>query len=255
MLKGFLKKYGWRYVPGFLFLLLSSYITTLAPVALGHAIDLMDMDASLIDGHQVYRQALYIILIAVSVFVTRYIWRYFIIGNSRFLENYLREQLFIQLENLPMSYLSKQRSGDLMAYAVNDVGAVRMTFGQVISMSLSGLATATMAIYSMVSQVDLQLTLLALLPVPIAVFIILKLGGIVRKKFRYVQSLFSELSGEVNETIMGVQVIKSFAKEEERLEEFAGISQTMYDANVDLADTSSMIWPSISVVFGLFYAF
>ncbi len=254
MLKGFLKKYGWRYVPGFLFLLLSSYITTLAPVALGHAIDLMDMDASLIDGHQVYRQALYIILIAVSVFVTRYIWRYFIIGNSRFLENYLREQLFIQLENLPMSYLSKQRSGDLMAYAVNDVGAVRMTFGQVISMSLSGLATATMAIYSMVSQVDLQLTLLALLPVPIAVFIILKLGGIVRKKFRYVQSLFSELSGEVNETIMGVQVIKSFAKEEERLEEFAGISQTMYDANVDLADTSSMIWPSISVVFGLCYA-
>lgn len=254
MLKGFLKKYGWRYVPGFLFLLLSSYITTLAPVALGHAIDLMDMDASLIDGHQVYRQALYIILIAVSVFVTRYIWRYFIIGNSRFLENYLREQLFIQLENLPMSYLSKQRSGDLMAYAVNDVGAVRMTFGQVISMSLSGLSTATMAIYSMVSQVDLQLTLLALLPVPIAVFIILKLGGIVRKKFRYVQSLFSELSGEVNETIMGVQVIKSFAKEEERLEEFAGISQTMYDANVDLADTSSMIWPSISVVFGLCYA-
>lgn len=254
MLKGFLKKYGWRYVPGFLFLLLSSYITTLAPIALGHAIDLMDMDASLIDGHQVYRQALYIILIAASVFVTRYIWRYFIIGNSRFLENYLREQLFIQLENLPMSYLSKQRSGDLMAYAVNDVGAVRMTFGQVISMSLSGLSTATMAIYSMVSQVDLQLTLLALLPVPIAVFIILKLGGIVRKKFRYVQSLFSELSGEVNETIMGVQVIKSFAKEEERLEEFSGISQTMYDANVDLADTSSMIWPSISVVFGLCYA-
>ena len=254
MLKGFLKKYGWRYVPGFLFLLLSSYITTLAPVALGHAIDLMDMDASLIDGRQVYRQALYIILIAVSVFITRYIWRYFIIGNSRFLENYLREQLFIQLENLPMCYLSKQRSGDLMAYAVNDVGAVRMTFGQVISMSLSGLATATMAIYSMVSQVDLQLTLLALLPVPIAVFIILKLGGIVRKKFRYVQSLFSELSGEVNETIMGVQVIKSFAKEEERLEEFSGISKTMYDANVDLADTSSMIWPSISVVFGLCYA-
>ena len=93
-----------------------------------------------------------------------------------------------------------------------------------------------------------------MLPVPIAVFIILKLGGIVRKKFRYVQSLFSELSGEVNETIMGVQVIKSFAKEEERLEEFSGISKTMYDANVDLADTSSMIWPSISVVFGLCYA-
>ena len=254
MLKGYLKKHGWRYIPGFVFLLISSYITTLAPVALGSAIDLMDMDVALIDQHQVYRQAIYIILIALGVFITRYIWRYFIIGNSRFLENYLREQLFIKLENLPMSYLSKQRSGDLMAYAVNDVGAVRMTFGQVISMSISGLSTAVMAIYSMITQVDLQLTLLALLPVPIAVFIIVKLGGVVRRKFRHVQSLFSELSGEVNETIMGVQVIKSFAKEEERLGEFSDISKTMYDANVDLADTSSMIWPSISVVFGLCYA-
>ena len=198
MLKGFLKKHGWRYIPGFVFLLISSYITTLAPVALGSAIDLMDMDVALIDQHLVYRQAIYIILIALGVFITRYIWRYFIIGNSRFLENYLREQLFIKLENLPMSYLSKQRSGDLMAYAVNDVGAVRMTFGQVISMSISGLSTAVMAIYSMITQVDLQLTLLALLPVPIAVFIIVKLGGVVRRKFRHVQSLFSELSGEVN---------------------------------------------------------
>ena len=64
-----------------------------------------------------------------------------------------------------------------MAYAVNDVGAVRMTFGQVVSMSVSGLSTAVMAIYSMVTEVDPKLTVLALLPVPAAVFIIIKLGG------------------------------------------------------------------------------
>ena len=237
MMKRFFKKHGWRYIPGFLFLLISSYITTLAPIALGHAIDYMDMDVALIDQSKVYRQAFYIILIAIGVFITRYIWRYFIIGNSRFLENFLREELFVKLENLPVSFLSKQRSGDLMAYAVNDVGAVRMTFGQVIAMSVSGLSTAVMAIYSMVTKVDPKLTLLALLPVPVAVFVIVKLGGIVRRKFRYVQSLFSELSGEVNEKIMGVQVIKSFAKEEERLDEFSDISKTMYDANVNLADT------------------
>ena len=78
------------------------------------------------------------------------------------MENFLREELFVKLENLPVSYLSKQRSGDLMAYAVNDVGAVRMTFGQVVSMSVSGVSTAVMAIYSMVTEVDPQLTVLAL---------------------------------------------------------------------------------------------
>ena len=61
MLTRFLKKHGWRYIPGFLFLLVSSYITTLAPIALGHAIDYMDMDVALIDQSKVYRQAFYII--------------------------------------------------------------------------------------------------------------------------------------------------------------------------------------------------
>ena len=111
----------------------------------------------------------------------------------------------------------------------------------------------SLAIRSMVTEVDPKLTVLALLPIPVAVFIILKLGSVVRRKFRGVQALFSELSGEVNETIMGVQVIKSFAKEEERQAEFSEISERMYKANVDLADTSSMIWPSISMVFGLCY--
>jgi len=253
MLKRFLKKHGWRYLPGLVFLVASSYISTLAPIALGNAIDAMDMNIANISRKEVYTQALYIVLIALGVFVTRFIWRYYIIGNSRHLENWLREELFVKLENLPVSYLSRQRSGDLMAYAVNDVGAVRMTFGQVIAMGVSGISTAILAIRSMVTEVDPKLTVLALLPIPVAVFIILKLGSVVRRKFRGVQALFSELSGEVNETIMGVQVIKSFAKEEERQAEFSEISERMYKANVDLADTSSMIWPSISMVFGLCY--
>ena len=67
MLTRFLKKHGWRYIPGFLFLLVSSYITTLAPIALGHAIDYMDMDVALIDQSKVYRQAFYIILILLYI--------------------------------------------------------------------------------------------------------------------------------------------------------------------------------------------
>ena len=152
MLKRFLKKHGWRYLPGLVFLVASSYISTLAPIALGNAIDAMDMNIANISRKEVYTQALYIVLIALGVFVTRFIWRYYIIGNSRHLENWLREELFVKLENLPVSYLSRQRSGDLMAYAVNDVGAVRMTFGQVIAMGVSGISTAILAIRSMVTD-------------------------------------------------------------------------------------------------------
>ena len=130
MIKKFLKKKGWLYIPGILFLALNSRIQTLAPKALGDAIDLLEQGAL---KEQIYRQAGLIVLIAVLVFVTRFVWRMFIILNARFMEIFLREELFVKLQKLPVSFFIRWHSGDLMAYAINDVGAVRMTFGPVIA--------------------------------------------------------------------------------------------------------------------------
>ena len=77
IIKKFLKKYGWLYIPGVIFLALCSRITTLAPEALGDAIDLLEQAVP--DKSLVWKQAGLIILIAVAIFVTRFIWRMMII--------------------------------------------------------------------------------------------------------------------------------------------------------------------------------
>jgi len=252
IIKKFLKKYGWLYIPGVIFLALCSRITTLAPKALGDAIDLLEQAVP--DKSLVWKQAGIIVLIAVAIFVTRFIWRMMIIRNARSMECFLREELFTKLQNLPISFFAKRRSGDLLAYAINDVGAVRMTFGPVLAQGLNGIITGTISIWQMTQEVNGRLTILALIPIPIAVVSNIIIGKLVQKRFRRVQELFSHLSGFVNESIMGSRVVKTFAREKEWQDEFEHTSSEMMRANVKLTDTSALLNPITVITFGISYA-
>ena len=248
----FLKKYGWLYLPGILFLAINSRVATLAPRALGDAIALLEGASPV--WAEVYKAALKIVYIALGVFVTRFIWRMFIIMNARRMEVFLREELFVKLQSLPVNFFARQRSGDMMAYAVNDVGAVRQTFGPALAQGINGIITGSISIFEMIRTTDLRMTLLALLPVPIAMAAILTLGGRIRRGSRRVQGLFAGLSGFVTETIMGVRVVKTFAREDEWQQSFDARSDELRDANVSLTDTSSLLNPVTLITFGVSYA-
>ena len=252
VIKKFLKKYGWASIPGVLFLIICARITNLGPKALGEAIDLLREVP--ISKEAVMHEAWIIVLIALGVFVTRFIWRMFIILNARKMEVFLREELFAKLQSMPPQFFAGQRSGDLMAYAINDTNAVRMTFGPVLAQGINGITTGILSIWAMAQTGDGRLTFLAMIPVVIAVVSIILIGNIVQKRFRRVQELFSKLSGFVNESIMGSRVIKTFAREDEWQAEFNKNSEEMCDANVALTDASAWLNPITVITFGLSYA-
>lgn len=254
MLKPFLKRYGWKYFPGAIFLVLCSWISTRAPIVLGSAVDLLEKAAS---GGVTFQQfmphALMILWIAIGVFLTRLTWRYFIIGNGRELEIWLRNQLYDHLQKLPISFYGTHRSGDMMAYAINDVNAVRMMMSMVLSQSLNALVSISFSISQMAAGISGRLTFLALAPVPLAIFLIIFNGRRVQKKSRRVQELFTNISGHVQENINGMRVLKAFAQEEAQNKVFAGESETMRKANIDLNDTSALTQPIMTLLFGLSY--
>lgn len=249
MISQFLKEHGWRYIPGIALLVLCSYIQTLAPKALGQAIDLLRVTD--LDKAAIFQQIRFILYIAVGVFVTRFAWRYFIIGNARTMECFMRQQLFAHLQRMPINYFNHIKTGDLIAYAINDVGAIRMTFGPALAQAVNGIGTGVFAIIAMAGSINPRLTLLALLPLPLAVIAILKIGSQVRMRFRKVQQLFGDISGTINENINGMRVLKAYTQEDARLKAFAEQSQMMRDANMDLARTSSVLNPLIQIFFGV----
>jgi len=252
MLKPFLKKYGWWYIPGMLFLFISVRIKTTIPDTLGDAIDLL-ADIGNTTKEDIYAVALKLFLLAVGVFCAVFVWRTCVIGNGRRLERYLRTTLFAKLQSFPTEFFETRRSGELLTYMVSDTGAVRQAFGSVLAIGVNASLTALLSIVSMADEVDPHLTLFALLPVPVAVCCLVFLGKLVRRRSSRVQQLLSAISGFVNESIMGIKVIKTFSREEERHGEFDVISDDIRDANVKLVNASSLINPSVTVIFGLSY--
>ena len=249
VLKGFFKKDGWRYIPGMIFLILNTALDVVPAMLLGQAVDLMYADV--IDGHAVLMKMVQMVLVAIAIFVTRTIWRAYINGNARRMEMWLRNTLFTHLQSLGPDFFNRQKTGDLMAYAINDVNAIRMTFGPAIALASTSLFTSLFSIGRMTTGVDWRLALLCLAPIPLLLVLIFRLGAVTRVRFRRVQEAFAAVSDRVQENISGIRVIKAYAQETPEVERFESLNANMRDTNVSMVKVSALMGPMVAFVFGI----
>ena len=195
----FIKKFKWRYIIGIVFLIITSFITSMIPRLLGFITDSLNNKMPLSD---IVRYLIILVGAAVGAFIFRFTWRYFLVGNCRYLECYLREKLFAHMQTLPATFYDNNKTGDLVAYAINDIQAIRRTFGFGFTAILDGVVVNTVSIAIMVRTINPVLTAMALLPTPFIVFILYKL----RRKIREIHSRsksFAQISEKVQENISG----------------------------------------------------
>lgn len=249
VLWGFFKKDGWRYIPGILFLIINTALDVVPARLLGDSVDLMRESA--IDESAVFRKLIGIVVVAVLIFITRTIWRAYINGNARRMEMWLRNTLFTHLQSLGPDFFNKQKTGDLMAYAINDVNAIRMTFGPAIALSCTSLFTGLFSILQMTTGVDWRLALLCLSPIPLLLVAVFRLGKVTRVRFRKVQEAFAAVSDRVQENISGIRVIKAYAQEVPEVERFESLNARMRDTNVSMVKVSAAMGPMVTFVFGI----
>lgn len=247
ILISFIKEHIVSYSIGVLFMLLTSYIQTLFPKVLGNTIDILKVNN--FNPKDVYMNLGYIMLIAIGTFASTYVWRNLIIGNGRTLECYLREKLFEHFQKLSPEFYNRRKTGDLIAYAINDVNAVRMTFGPATSMAINGVVVCVISVYSMAETINWRLTILSLLPVPIIIFSMFNIGKIVRKRFKKVQESFAAISDRVQENINGIRVIKAYVQEEDEVEKFQELNDQMVEANLNMVGVSAYLAPLIELCF------
>lgn len=250
----FWKRYAWLYLPGLLFLGLSAFFQVLSPRLLGDLIDDLNVPAAEILMPAVYRGLLYLLLVALAAFVTRFIWRYAIMGNSRRIETALRRELFDHLQQMPMQFYQHHKTGDLLVYAINDIGAIRQTFGPGLALFANTIVMSVLSIGSMTTQVNPRLTLFALIPVPVIVVIIIWMGRQVRSRFRQVQEAFAAVSDRVQESITGIEVIKAYGQEDEEVERFEQLNRRSRFANINMTRVSAAMGPVVNVLFGISFS-
>ena len=186
--------------------------------------------------------SLFIVAITVMITLLRYFWRIAFIGTAWMIDRDLRQMYYNHLMKLSANFYNKTKTGDLMAYATNDMNAIRMliAFGFVIGVDIMVIAIASL--FFMV-EISLRLTLLAVIPTPFLTIIILYFGKRIHAKFRKVQKTFATMSGKVQESISGIRVVKAFVQEESELEKMSESAMEYAQDNVSLVKLIAMFHP------------
>lgn len=248
----FLKNHKVSYIVGIGFMFLTAYIQSLFPTVLGDTIDVLEVSG--FNFRDVKLNIMYMLLIAIGAFITTYAWRNFIVANARNLECHLREKLYDHLQRLSPEFYSKRKTGDLIAYAINDISAVRMTFGPATAMTINGVVICGISIYLMCITINWKLTLITLLPIPFIVIFMMKIGTLVQKRFKIVQENFAAISDRVQENINGIRVIKAYVQEEEESKNFEKLNEEMMDSNLKMVKVSAVLSPFIEIAFSISFA-
>lgn len=248
-LQKYFKKYWHHYMIGLIALVIVDVATLQVPIITKRVTD--GLQTGTIDHGMLRKEFLYILTIGILVVIMRFIWRYFLFGTARKIEYGLRNDFFEHLETLSASYYNKHKTGDLMAYATNDLNAIRMLVGPGILMIVDATLLTIIIIGQMLYTTDVKLTLLAMAPMPLIAGMSLYLGKYIRMRFKEKQAAFAHLSDVVQENISGIRVIKAFVQETKEMKAFAEINKENYDKNMRVAKVQALMMPFSMLITGV----
>ena len=191
-----------------------------------------------------------LLLIAGLAGYFRYHMRRIIISASRGVEYDLRNDFFAHLERLPMSFFQQNRTGDLMSRATNDLSSVRMMIGPAIMYFANTLITAVVSL-SLMFSLDVRLTLIVLLPLPIVSITVKLFGTAIHKTFEEVQEKLSDMSAVVQESLTGVRVVRAYGQEHAEVARFRASNIDYLRHNQRLSRLQGAFFPTMSLFLGI----
>lgn len=176
-----------------------------------------------------------------------------LINMSRFIEYDLRQDFYGHLQKLPLEYFQNNRTGDLMARATNDLGAVRQVVGPAIMYSEQTLFRV-LIILPLMFQISVKLTLILLLTMPLVSLTVKYFGHQIHVRFEKIQEFFSEITARAQENLTGVRVIRAYARESYEQEQFARLNSEYVERNLSLVRLSAVFRPLMQFFIGLGFA-
>jgi ATP-binding cassette, subfamily B, multidrug efflux pump len=176
--------------------------------------------------------------------------RWILIGMSRDIEFDLRNDLLARLLKLDPEFYVRNRTGDLMSRATNDLNAVRMVLGPGIMYSATTIATMVLALFFMF-KLSATLTLWVLIPVPIVVIAVRYFGETIHRLSEIIQAALGVLSTRAQENLTGIRVIRAYTQEKPEIERFDQANREYVDRNIKLIAAWSLFFPALSALVGL----
>jgi subfamily B ATP-binding cassette protein MsbA len=162
----------------------------------------------------------YALLLAVGLVITTFLFKnlfnylasYHIMHLKNGVLRDLRKKMFDKIIELPLSYYSEKRKGDVMARMLGDVGEVQNSFFSILELIVKEPLTIVFAIVAMLN-ISVKLTLFVFIFIPISGFVISKIGKNLKSKSTLAQQESGHLISIVEESLSGLKVVKSYNAE------------------------------------------
>ncbi|MBU0472863.1 MAG: ABC transporter ATP-binding protein/permease [Bacteroidetes bacterium] len=231
---------------GILFILISDLTQVYIPLVLKDSIDTFKNNPSI---DLIINYAIIIFVLAVVSGFFRYMIRQTIIVVSRKIEFDIRQDFWVHLLKLSHRYFQNTSTGNIMAHATNDIGAVRMYVGPAVMYSIDTAIKFIIVIAIMLS-ISPILTVYTLIPLPILSYFVYKLSKKIHKKFTLIQEKFSDITTMAQENFSGIRIIKSYVREAFEIEKFAKESSEYRKRNMDKIKIQALFTPLLFLITG-----
>ncbi|SFE23475.1 ATP-binding cassette, subfamily B [Bacillus sp. OV194] len=247
----FFKQHWKRYTIAVLLLIVVGILEVIPPKIVGNAIDAINL-GKLTKESLVQTILFYLGLLTVTYILT-YFMMYQLFGGAFVVERILRSKFMRHLLKMTPAFYEKNRTGDLMARATNDLKAISVTAGFGILTLVDSSVFMLVILFTMGIFISWNLTLAAVLPLPLMAIAMNRYGKKVHERFMKAQDAFGEMNDQVLESISGVRVIRAYVKEREDIERFNDLTDDVYGKNIAVAKIDALFEPTIKVLVGISY--
>ncbi|HIO26411.1 MAG TPA: ABC transporter ATP-binding protein, partial [Flavobacteriaceae bacterium] len=194
---------------------------------------------------EVYTLTILVVLI-ISLFLLKNLFNYMGLFYIAYLRNGvlkdLRDKLYKKIVELPISFYSEKRKGDIIARMTSDVQEVQNSFLAVLELIVKEPLTIIFTIVMMV-VISPQLTLFVFIFIPISGYIISLIGKQLKKKSDKVQQENGHILSNLEETLSGLKIIKAFNSESRFTEIFQQSTKRHFRYSVDLMHRKNLASP------------
>jgi ATP-binding cassette subfamily B protein/ATP-binding cassette subfamily C protein/ATP-binding cassette subfamily B multidrug efflux pump len=242
-------RFAWRhrraYASAAAMLLGIALLSVWVPRRVGHIID--GLVAQTLNGGALWRELAILVAMGVAIYLLRVGWRLELFSAAFRLGVELRTRLYDRLALQGPPFFHRQRTGDLMALATNDVDAVEMAAGEAFLAAFDGTLTLVLVVAMMTLGVDWRLGVIALLPFPLMAWAFWHISRHVHDAWRASLDRFSDLNEHVQETVAAVRTLRALGLEAHAGREFGARAERAADRSFDAQKWESAYEPAVGL--------
>jgi len=253
-----MQKLGWffklekkRYIVAILLLIVCGILEVFPPMMVGNTIDTIQLGS--MTWNKVILTVVQLVVLTAVTYGMSYVWQYKLFGGAFVVEKMMRSKLMRQFLRMTPTFYERNRTGDLMARATNDLQALSVTAGFGVMTFLDSTLWMATLLVTMSVFVSWKLTLVAILPLPFMAVLVSIYGSRIHNRFSEAQDAFGNMNDGVLETISGTRVTRAYVQERASEERFAEVTEDVLRKNIAVVRIDSLFEPTVKIFVGISY--